>query len=379
MTTRRHFLSALAAGTAALASSAALPSIARGAGPAPRSPALVQSPQTPTGRYRPPYRLGLGGSPLGNASSIAIDGAEALSVLEAAWAGGIRYYDTSPFYGFGLSERRFGRLLHEKKREDYVLSTKVGRLFHATAAPRKSAWANPSPFDYDYDYSASGTRRSIEDSLQRLGISSIDIAFIHDLSPDNPDLGERWTDYLDQALKGAVPELEKMKAEGLIKAWGLGVNTLPPLLRTLERADPDIFLSACNYTLIDHAEALDTLFPLCEPRGVSIVVGSPLNNGFLAGRDRFNYAGDRKPNAQQLEKRRRLETVATAHGVDLRTAALQFCSAPAVVSAVIPGARRAHQPGENVASLQVAIPAGFWAELKHEKLIAENAPVPSPV
>lgn len=371
MTTRRDFLTKMAATAGALTAAAALPSALRAAD----SSALV--PRSATARFRPLHRLGQGGSPLGNASSIAIDDAEARAVLESAWNSGIRYYDTAPFYGFGLSERRFGQVLHGKNREDYVLSTKVGRIFRATPTPRKSAWANPAPFDYVYDYSAAGTRRSIEDSLQRLGVSSIDIVFIHDLSPDNPDLGERWTDYLDQAVKGAMPELTKMREEGIIKAWGLGVNTLPPILRTLERGDPDIFLSACHYTLIDHREALDTVFPLCEARGVSLVVGSPLNNGFLAGRDRFNYSGDRRPNAQQLEKRRRLEAVARTHGVDLRTAALQFCNAPAVVSAVIPGARRAHQPRENAASMQVAIPAGFWAELKHEKLIAENAPVPS--
>lgn len=379
MTTRRHFLSTVTTGAALAAvaslSTTAMPGTARGQ--TPQSAALTQSPRTRTGRFRPPYRLGLGGSPLGNASSIAIPDTEARAVIESAWESGVRYYDTAPFYGFGLSERRFGQILHEQERADYVLSTKVGRVFKASQTPRRSAWANPSPFDYEYDYSASGTRRSIEDSLQRLGLASIDIVFIHDLSPDNGEMAEKWTEHLDQAVKGAMPELVKMREEGVIKAWGLGVNTLEPILRTLERSDPDIFLSACNYTLIDHQEALDTVFPLCEERGVSIVVGSPLNNGFLAGRDRFNYSGDRKPGPQHLEKRQRLDAVAKSHGIDLRTAALQFCNAPAVVSAVIPGARRAHQPPENVAALNVAIPADFWAELKHEDLIAENAPIPT--
>jgi D-threo-aldose 1-dehydrogenase len=381
MVNRRDFLSSMAVGAGVMSAVSALPSLVRaasnGAAPEGASPAaMTQTAQTGGGRYRPPYRVGLGGAPLGNSSAIAIDNTEAHAIVENAWNSGVRYFDTSPFYGFGLSEHRFGHFLSEKKRDEYVLSTKVGRVFKATAAPRKSAWANPLSFDYVYDYSASGVRRSIEDSLQRLGLPSIDIAFIHDLSPDNGDMGEKWTEHMDQAAKGAMPELVKMREEGLIKAWGFGVNTLPPILRALELGDPDIFLSACNYTLIDHEQALSSVFPACEKRGVSIVVGSPLNNGFLAGRDRFNYAGDRKPKPHHIEKRNRLSAIAQAHGVDLRTAALQFSAAPSVVSAVIPGSRRASQPSENVASMSVKIPSGFWAELKQENLIAAAAPVP---
>lgn len=377
MVSRRDFLSTVAIGAGALsAMSAVFPSTVFAAGSSAGSQALRQTAKTAGGRYRPPYRIGQGGSPLGNASSIAIPNTEAYAVLENAWNSGIRYYDTAPFYGFGLSEQRFGHFLSEKKRDEYALSTKVGRIFTATDTPRKSAWANPLSFDYTYDYSASGVRRSIEDSLQRLGVSSIDIALIHDLSPDNGDMRDNWQEYLDQAINGAMPELIKMREEGIIKAWGMGVNTLPPILRTLEHSDPDIFLSACNYTLIDHEEALNTVFPVCDKRGVSIIVGSPLNNGFLAGRDRFNYAGDRKPKPHHIEKRSRLNAIAQSYGVDLRTAALQFCAAPPTVSAIIPGARRANQPAENVVSMQTKIPADFWAELKQEKLIAANAPVP---
>lgn len=360
MVNRRDFLSHLAMGTAALSA----------------LPASVAA-QTTAARYRPPHRIGQGGSPLGNASSIAIDNAQAHAVLENAWNSGIRYYDTSPFYGFGLSEQRFGYFLSEKPRDDYVLSTKIGRVFSPVATPPKSGWANPLPFKYVYDYSAEGTRRSIEDSLKRLGVSRIDIVFVHDISPDTGDMGERWSEYLDQAINGAMPELTRLREEGVIKAWGIGVNTLPPIVRTLRESDPDIILSACNYTLIDHEEALNTVFPEVARRGASVVVGSPLNNGFLAGGNRFNYAGDRKPQPHHLEKRARLTAVAQAHGVDLRTAALQFCAAPEVVSSVIPGARQPAHPAENAASFQTRIPADFWAELKQQKLIAANAPVPA--
>lgn len=377
MVSRRTFLSAVTAGATALPALSVAPSVAAGAADSRTVGVLPQTARTGGGRYRPPYRIGFGGSPLGNASGIAIDNAEARSVLESAWNSGVRYYDTSPFYGFGLGEHRFGNFLQDKPRDAYIVSTKVGRVFTATDRPRASAMANPLPFDFTYDYSTAGVRRSVEDSLHRLGLSSIDIVFIHDLSPDNGDMRDNWEDHLDQAVNGAMPELIRMREEGVIKGWGMGVNTLEPILRTLERSDPDIFLSACNYTLIDHEEALDTVFPVCDQRGVSIVVGSPLNNGFLAGRDRFNYSGDRRPQPRHLEKRARLNAVAQSHGVDLRTAALQFCAAPQTVSAVIPGARRAPHPIENVLSMKASIPAAFWAELKQEGLVAANAPIPA--
>lgn len=312
---------------------------------------------------------------MGGSSKLPVTDEEAVAILDNAWAAGMRYYDNSPWYGLGLSERRFGQMLNDKKRDEYVLSTKVGRILTGSLKPKATAWGNPDSFDYTYDYSASATRRSIEDSLQRMGLPSIDIVFIHDLTSVNGDLGERWTEYFDQAVKGAMPELTKMKEEGIIKAWGLGVNNLEPILRTLDAADPDIFLAACQYSLIEHEESVTKLFPACEKKGVSIVVGSPFNNGFVTGADRFNYG----PNIPVgfKEKRERLQTIAKAHQVDLRTAALQFTAAPATVSATIPGARKRNHPGENVKSMAVKIPADFWAELKQEKLIAEAAPVPA--
>jgi D-threo-aldose 1-dehydrogenase len=161
----------------------------------------------------------------------------------------------------------------------------------------------------------------------------------------------------------------------MIAGWGLGVNTLPPLLKTLEVADPDIFLSACQYSLVYHEEALETLFPKCEEQGVSVMVGAPLNFGFLAGRDRYNY-GATIPDGM-LEKRAAMQKVADEYDVDLRTAALQFSREPQVVKAVIPGARNGQQATENAKSFEAEIPKAFWEDLKSQELIAANAPVPA--
>ncbi|MFB8828821.1 aldo/keto reductase [Azotobacter sp. CWF10] len=378
MTTRRQLLSAAAAGAAVLAASpllasaqdsgALMPTRGKpGSGPLPTNVPIAG------GKFRPSSRIGLGGVAIGNGFAPASD-AQCQATLQAAFAAGARYFDTSPWYGLGLSERRFGHFLHNLKREEYVLSTKVGRLLSATDSPPKTMWQEPSPFAYRYDYSAEGVRRSVEDSLQRLGVSRIDIVFIHDLAPDNPDMGERWTEYFEQAAKGAIPELTRMREEGLIKAWGFGVNHPAPALRALEVGDPDIFLLACQYSLLDHQEALDNTLPKLAERGVSVVVGAPLLAGYLAGRDRYLYSGTVPSWAP--EKRARIVAIAERHGIDLRTAALQFAAAHPLVSAIIPGARTPEQVQANVQSMRIAIPDEFWETLKREQLIAQNAPVP---
>jgi len=324
--------------------------------------------------YRPPYKIGMGGVALGNAFKETSD-EEALQAMQGAWDAGIRYFDTSPWYGLGMSERRIGNFLHGKNPDEYVISTKVGRLMYPDANFKHDMWKGRLNFNYKYDYTAEGVRRSVEASLLRMGIPSLDIVFIHDLSPDNKDLGEKWLDYFKIAQNGAMKELTKMREEGLIKAWGLGVNTIEPAMKTLEVADPDIFLSATQYSMIKHKDDLNILFPACEKRGVSIVVGAPLNAGFLAGVERYDYGG--KLPKEHVEKREKIKKVAKAHNVDLRTAALQFTAAPKVVSATIPGARTAQQAKENAVSMKVKIPVDFWKELKKEKLIEENASVPS--
>ncbi|MET0465705.1 MAG: aldo/keto reductase [Chitinophagaceae bacterium] len=326
-------------------------------------------------RFRPKNKPGFGGVALGNGFQANPD-IECLQSMDAAWNAGIRYYDTSPWYGLGMSERRMGLFLKDKPRNEFTLSTKIGRLLEPQEnfRPGELLWKGKMNFGYKYDYSAAGARRSVEASLQRLGLSSIDIVFIHDLSPDNGDMKENWVKYFDEAAKGAMPELMKMREEGLIKAWGFGVNTIEPILKAMEVSDPDIFLSACQYSLIKHEDDLNKVFPKAAEKDISIVVGAPLCAGFLSGKDRYLYDGKFPEGVK--EKLAALKKVAARHGVDLRTAALQFAAAPDVVSAVIPGAHTVQQATENAASFKTKIPADFWSELKKEKLIAANAPVP---
>jgi len=378
MPSRREFLSAAAVGATTLAASNLLAK-APTSGDVMPTKGNVQEKPLPTnrkveGRYHLPHRFGLGGVALGNGFAPTTD-EQAEQTMAAAWEAGVRYFDTSPFYGYGLSERRMGHFLHRQPAESYVLSTKVGRVFHATEKTLPpSLWKSPAPFAFKYDYTAEGTRRSIEDSLQRLGVSQIDIVFIHDLSPDNEDLGENWTEQFDVAAKGAMPELTKMRDEGVIKAWGFGVNRPEPALKALEVADPDVFLLACQYSLLDHQQALEKTFPQLAEKKVPVVVGSPLLAGYLAGRDRYLY-GDSVPEGAE-SKRQKVMAVADKFGIDLRTASLQFAAASPVACSVIPGARSAEQVRANVNSMKVAIPADFWATLKEQKLIARDAPTP---
>ena len=229
-----------------------------------------------------------------------------------------------------------------------------------------------------YDYTASGTRRSIEDSLQRLGIDSLDIAFVHDISADNKYLPTSWQEQFAIAEKGAFPELTRMRQEGLIKGWGIGVNTPEPILGVLQVADPDVCLLASQYSLIDHKNALNQVFPAVRQRSASLVIGSALNAGFISGSPRYNYGKEayRIP-AEFLEKRKRLREVAGNHGVDLRTAALQFSASPDVAAALVVGASSEQQILADYTSMQTKIPAEFWVELKAQKLIEENAPTPA--
>lgn len=326
-------------------------------------------------RFRPAGKAGFGGVALGNGFQHNAD-LECLQAVEAAWNAGIRLYDTSPWYGLGISERRMGLFLKDQPRDSFTLSTKVGRLMlpHEDFKMEQSLWKGKLNFAYKYDYSAAGVRQSIEESLQRLGLSSIDVVYIHDLSPDNGDMKDSYAHYFEQAVNGAMPELTRMREEGIIKGWGLGVNTVEPILQTLEVADPDIFLSACQYSLIKHDEDLNQVFPKVAERGISIVVGAPLCAGFLSGKDRYLYDGTFPAGVK--EKLNALQQVARNHAVELHTAALQFAAAPDEVSGVIPGAHTAEQAVQNAQAFNIKIPTDFWKELKHEKLIAEHAPIP---
>ncbi|MFC3125904.1 aldo/keto reductase [Pseudoroseomonas globiformis] len=322
-------------------------------------------------RFVPPGPLGFGGAPLGDMFA-KISDAEAIATLDAAWDAGIRYFDTAPHYGAGLSEHRFGVALRQRPRDEYVLSTKVGRMLVPTL-PGELAhpFLSALPFRRRQDYSAEATRRSIEDSLQRMAIGQIDIAFVHDLAPDH--LGDGYEDAYRVACQGAFPELTRMREEGLIRAWGLGVNLTEPCVRTLRDADPDVFLLAGRYSLLD-LNGLAELFPLCSERGAHVVIGGPYNSGLLAGGTTFDY---QEAPPEQVAARDKFLDVADRHGVDLRAAALQFCAAHPVVASVIPGAKHPNRVRQNAALMTKAIPAEFWKTLKAEGLLPPQAPTPA--
>lgn len=324
-------------------------------------------------------RFGLGGVPFGNEFSYVTDDV-AYATIEAAWNAGVRYYDTSPWYGLGLAERRLGSFLHKQTRSEYVLSSKVGKLLTASRKNNAKEYFpfTSSPNNLRYDYTADGVKRSVEDSLQRLGVDALDIAFVHDLSPDNPWLPEPWEELFEVARTGAFPALSKMRDEGVIKGWGLGVNSPEPILRLMDVADANICLLARQYSLIDHARAVHEVFPKARARGMKFVVGSSLNAGFISGSARFNYGKDNYeiPEAA-LEKRNLLRAAAARYGVDLRTAALQFSNTPDVAAALVVGCANPQQVLADYTSLQTKIPAEFWSQLKADGLIESKAPVPT--
>lgn len=323
-------------------------------------------------RFAPPGPLGFGGAPLGNMFGEVTDDVAA-ATLDAAWDAGIRYFDTAPEYGPGISEHRFGHALRDRPRDDFVLSTKVGRLLRADASKggKHGPFVKGLPFRVDYDYTADGVRRSIEDSLQRLGMARIDVAYIHDCAEDAH--GERWLEVFDIAMKGAAVALTRLREEGVIGGWGLGVNRVEPCVLALERADPDVFLLAGRYSLLDHP-ALDVFFPRCAERGVNVVVGGPYNSGLIAGGRTFEY---QEAPPEKVAARDRLAAIAKDHGVDLRAAALQFCAAHPVVASVIPGTKNPARVRENVALMGQPIPAAFWQELKRTGVLPEGAPTPA--
>src|SRR5258706_7695965 len=329
--------------------------------------------------YKPPVRFGLGGVPLGNEFAVITE-KDAYATLEAAWSAGVRYYDTSPWYGLGLCERRFGNFLHTKDRSDYVLSSKVGKLLKASRQNNAKEYFpfTPSPNNLVFDYTADCVKRSIDHSLQRLRLRALDIVFVHDLSPDNPYLPSPWEEQFEIARKGAFPALTRMREEGIIKGWGLGVNRPEPIMKLLDVADPDVCLLASQYSLIDHKNALHHVFPAARAKGISFVVGSSLNAGFISGSQRYNYGKENYKIPQPIiKKREQLREVAERHGVDLRTAALQFSATPDIASALVVGAGSEQQIVADYSSMQVRIPAEFWAELKERKLIEQDAPVPA--
>lgn len=321
--------------------------------------------------FAPPGPLGFGGAPLGNMFDV-VDDDTADAALVAAWDSGVRYFDTAPHYGSGLSEHRFGRALRRFPRESFTLSTKVGRLLRPDASrPENSPFMDALPFRVETDYSYDGTMRSVEDSCQRLGLAQIDIVFVHDLAADH--LGDAWEQQFEVARSGAFRALVSLREQKVIKGWGLGVNLTEPCVRALETADPDVFLLAGRYSLLNQP-ALDRLFPMCADRGVHVVVGGPYNSGLLAGGSTFEY---QKAPPEMIAKRDRIAAICERHGADVRAASLQFCAAHPVVAAVIPGAKRRERVEENARLMSATVAPGVWEELRAENLIPADAPTPT--
>jgi D-threo-aldose 1-dehydrogenase len=324
-------------------------------------------------------RFGLGGVPFGNEFAYVTD-EDAYATIEAAWEAGVRYYDSSPWYGLGLAERRLGAFLQKQTRSEYLLSSKVGKLLTASRDNNAKQYFpfTPSPNNLRFDYTGDGVKRSIEDSLQRLGVDALDLVFVHDLSPDNPWLPGPWEEQFEIARKGAFPALTKMREEGVIRGWGLGVNSPQPILQLMDVADANVCLLARQYSLVDHENALHQVFPQARERGMAFVMGSSLNAGFISGSARFNYGKENyKIPPGAIEKRRRLCAIAERYGVDLRTAALQFALAPDVAAALVVGCSSPQQVLADYTSLQTKVPQEFWADLRSERLIEDDAPVPS--
>ena len=322
-------------------------------------------------RFAPPGPLGFGGAPLGNMFDVG-DEETAEAALVAAWSSGVRYFDTAPHYGSGLSEHRFGTVLRRHPRDGFTLSTKVGRLLRPDSSrPENPPFIEGLPFRVEPDYSYDATMRSIEDSLQRLGLARIDVAFVHDLAADH--LGDAWEEQFEVARNGAFRALTELRQQGAIRGWGLGVNLTEPCIRALERSDPDVFLLAGRYSLLNQP-ALERLFPMCAERGVHVVVGGPYNSGLLAGGRTFEY---QEASPEMVARRDRIASVCDRHGADIRSVALQFCAAHPVVAAVIPGAKRPEKVEENARLMVAAVPSAVWGELKHEQLIPAAAPTPS--
>ncbi|PZF77491.1 aldo/keto reductase [Aestuariivirga litoralis] len=334
--------------------------------------------RAPSGETISFTELGFGTAPIGNLYR-AVDPEEAQRTLDAAWKAGIRYYDTAPLYGLGLSETRLNRFLFGKKRKDYVLSTKVGRLLEVCDPKQRTGigkfFDTPSRREI-YDYSYDGFMRSIEFSLERLGVDSIDVIFIHDVDVFNHKTVAARDAHVKTILNSGIKALEKLRSEKVIKAFGAGVNEWEVCEILTRNSDVDIFLLAGRYTLLEQ-DSLNSFLPLCEERGIGIVLGGPYNSGILATGPKpgawYNY--DPAPKAI-LERVAKIEAVCKRHKVKLAQAALRFPLHHRNVVSVIPGGVSPKEVALNVATMDAKLPKTLWKDLKAEGLLHADAPVP---
>lgn len=322
-------------------------------------------------------QIGFGAAPLGNLFA-PLSEQQASATVAAALAAGIRYFDTAPLYGHGLSEHRVGAALRREPRDSYVLSTKIGRLLVPGEAHEivDDQFHHPLPFDTVYDYGYDATMRSFEDSLQRIGTGRIDILLIHDVDIWTHGSRQAANERMEEVMNGGYRALIELREQGVIGAIGAGLNEWEACQRFAERGDFDCFLLASRYTLLEQ-EALTSFLPLCESRGISIVIGGPFNTGILAtGAVEGAFYDYQEAPPEILARVRGIEAVCRRHGVALPAAALQFPLHHPAVAAVIPGARSADEIARNAAHLTAAIPDALWAELKTQRLIREEAPTP---
>ena len=322
-------------------------------------------------------QLGFGAGPIA-ATRKPVSEQEAFATVAAAYQGGVRYFDTSPYYGYGKSELRLGAGLRDHPRDGIVISSKIGRWM--TAKPDGldiPGWRTGSvPFMPTFDYSYEGVMRSLEQTLLRLGTNRVDILYVHDV--------DFWTtrdrDLLElrfrEVMTGAHRALVGLRASGAIGAFGLGLNEADTAARFIREGDFDCLLLAGRYTLLEQG-ALSDLMPLCEQRDVDVVIGAPFNSGILATGPvqgaLYDYLA---PPGDIAARARRLGEICARHGVELAAAALQFPLAHPAVASIIPGAANAAEQRKNVALFSQAIPADLWAELRAENLLDPAAPIP---
>ena len=323
-------------------------------------------------------QLGLGGASYGELFH-RVPELDAYAAIQAAWDGGVRYFDTAPWYGRGLSELRTGAGLRDKPRDAYVLSTKLGRFLKATQDPGfdRSPWLGGTQFEVVFDYTYDGILRAYEQSQLRLGLARYDLAVIHDLDHMYHGEGTKYEGYLAQLATSGWRAIHELRAAGLIRGIGAGINELGLIPRFLDVMDLDFFLIAMPYTLLNQT-ILETEFPMCVQRGIGFVIGAPYQSGILATGPRPGANVDYAPASAELSDRvGRIQTVCERHGVPLAAAALQFPLGHPSVASVIPGARSAAQVERNLEVFRHPIPGALWEELRHEGLLRADAPVPS--
>lgn len=309
--------------------------------------------------------LGFGGAPLGGVGS-RVTQDQATEILQTAWDAGIRYFDTAPLYGHGLSERRVGGFLSTRPRDQFALSTKVGRLLDPEGV-RDDKMRDDEPFGIRYDYSYGAARQSLEASFERLGVDRIDVLLRHDI--DIWTHGDGQPEILKAAREGILPALSDLKKEGVIRAFGLGVNEWPVCHQIMQEFDVDCFLLAGRFTLLEQ-EPLDVFLPRCIEKNVSIIVGGPYNSGLLANAERRRATYDYKPvDDARWQKAQKIRRVCEAHNVDMRAAALQYPLKHPAVAAVIPGVWRLEEVHTNLELMATELPDGLWSDLSAEGLV----------